>query len=200
MMYNALFCTYHMHPHNPLCATGKLEGGIFDALVVDYSPSLLTITWLDTFSPLALRQGGFADSELGTHLNRDRGYWVKMNERIKALVRSINEERRSDDREQMLSPEIGPNQLIFLGESGGDGLLRSFLHEAFHGTRFDFNIVTIYDSYDTVFAGSVAAAVIEKAIMDAPTPRNCEESIECEDLREKIFEEALRRGKSKLEL
>ena len=191
-MYNALFCTYHVHPHNPLCAKGELEVGFFDALIVDYSPSFLTITWLDTFSPLTLRVGGFADSSFGGRSNRDLEYWVKMKERITILVRSVDEKRKK-------IPAFSLNQLIFLGESGTDELLRSFLREAFRGTRFDFDTVTIPDSYSTVFASSVGAAVMEKAIMDAPTPYNCEEPVECEDMRERIFEEALR-GDSRLEL
>lgn len=198
-MYNALFCTYHVHPHDSRCAEGELDAGIFDALIVDYSPTFLTVTWLDTFSPLAVRQGGFVDSTLGGRFNRDREYWVKMGERILALVRSIDERRRQDDEEWKLSPEVGRNQLIFLGDSGADDLLRSFLREGLRGTRFDFDTVTIHDSYCPVFAGSISAAVFEKAIMDAPTPRTCKESFSCEDLRESIYEEALQGG-SKLEL
>ena len=192
MMYNALFCSYHMHPHDPLCANGELEHDIFDALVVDYSPSSLTITWLDTYPLMTLRRGGFADNELGGRLIRDREYWAKMAERITALMRFIGEYRREDEEQRNMTPQVGLNQLIFLGEFGADGLLRRFLREALRGTRFDFDIVTIHVQYDPVFASSIGAAVIEKAIMDAAVPCNCQETIECKDMRERIYEEALR--------
>ena len=189
-----------MHPHNPLCAKGELEVGGFDSLIVDYSPSVLTITWLHTFSPVFLRHGGFADSELGARMNRDREYWVKMQEHIITLVRSIDEARRQDEHGHSPLKFSLYNQLIFLGESGADELLRSFLREALRGTRFDLDTVTIHDSYGPVFASSVGGAVIEKAMMDAPMPRQCELPTECEEQRERIFQEALQGDTSTLEL
>lgn len=109
---------------------------------------------------------------------------------IAALVRSIDKERRQDDHKRKSSLEVGPNQLIFLGELGADELLRSFLHDAFAGTRFAFDTVTIRDSYSSVFASALSAAVTAKAIMDAPEPQNCDEPLECEDLGERVYEEA----------
>lgn len=189
-MYNALFCTYHIHPHDPLCSQGGPEGGVFDALVIDYSSSFFTITWLETFDPYSLRRGGFADGGLGGRSVRDSEYWAGMQARVAALVRSIDKERRQDDDERKSSLGVSPNQVIFLGELGADELLRSFLNDAFAGTRFAFDTVTIRDSYGSVFASALSAAVTAKAIMDAPEPQNCDERLECEELRERIYEEA----------
>ena len=189
-MYNALFCTYHIHPHDPLCANGEPEGGVFDALVTDYSSSFLTITWLDTFDPYALRKGGFANGELGGRSVRDSEYWASMRACIAALLRSVDKERCRDDDEMELFPGVGFNQLIFLGELGTDDLLRNFLRDVLAGTLFAFDTVTIHDSHSSVFASAISAAVAEKAVMDAPKPRNCNVLQKCEKLRERVYDEA----------
>ena len=84
------------------------------------------------------------------------------------------------------------NQIIFLGELGADDLLRSFLRNALIGTRFDFDTVTIHDTHSPVFASAIGTAIIQKALVDAPDPKNCIESRECEELRERVYKEALR--------
>ena len=189
-MYNALFCIYHLHPHDPLCAESGPEGGVFDALVIDYSLSFLTITWLEASDPFTLRRGGFADSELGGRSMRDSEYWASMEAYIAALVRSTDKERRQTDDGRKSSREVSPNQLIFLGELGADDLLRNFLHDAFAGTRFAFDTVRIHDLYSSEFASALSAAVAAKAVMDAPEPPNCNVLLNCEELRERVYEEA----------
>jgi len=169
MMYNAMYCLYHEHPHNSLCHTSELENSVFDSLVIDYTSSFLTVTWQDTYSPFSLRKGGFVDANLGARLSRDRQYWVAMEERVVSLMHSVNRER-----DKLPRPSLYGNQLIFLGELGADALLRNFLHDAFAGTLFDFNNVVIHDTFDPVFASTLSAAGVEKAVIDAPEPYNCE--------------------------
>ncbi len=190
-MYNILFCTYHMHPHDPLCAEARPEGGVFDTLVVDYSSSILTVTWLETSDPYTLRRGGFADGELGGRSVRDSKYWARMQASVAALVRSIKNDKKS-------SLKFGPNQLIFLGELGMDELLRAFLRDALAGTRFAFGNVTIHDSYDPVFASALSTAFTAKAVMDAPDPRHCNERLKCEELRERVYHEAVSSARDEL--
>jgi len=181
MMYNAHFCTYHTHPHNPLCSIGRLVNGVFDALVIDYSASFLTVTWLETYSPFSLRKGGFTDGELGGRLLRDRQYWVAMEERIASLVYSVNKERGQEEDKRSPPAGLCHKQLVFLGELGADDLLRRFLHNALVATPFDFDVVTIHDSFSPVIASACGAADTEKAIMDASEPVNCFEDRECKD-------------------
>ena len=73
-----------------------------------------------------------------------------------------------------------------------DNLLRSFLCDAFIGTRFDCGIVAIHDSLSLGFAGALSTAVAEKAVMDAPEPENCFEPQRCKDLRERVYKDAVR--------
>ncbi|KAK3172424.1 hypothetical protein OEA41_005746 [Lepraria neglecta] len=160
---------------------------VFDSLVIDYTSSFLTVTWQDTYGPFSLRKGGFVDANLGARLPRDCQYWVAMEESIASLVHSINRAR-----DKLPPPGLHGNQLIFLGELGADALLRSFLHDAFTGTPFDFDNVVIHDAFDPVFASALSAAGVEKAVMDAPEPYHCLQQGECEELRERVYEEAKR--------
>jgi len=197
-MYNALFCTYHIHPHNSLCAEGGPEDGVFDTLVLDYSSSFLTVTWLETSDPYTLRRGGFADGELGGRSVRDSKYWARVQASVAALVRSIDKDRRGDDDETKSTLKVYHNQLIFLGELGADELLRTILRDTLAGTRFAFGNVTIHDSYDPVFASALSTAFTAKAIMDAPDPWYCNERLECEELRERVYREAISNAKDEL--
>ena len=108
-------------------------------------------------------------------------------------MRAVDEKRGS-------SSGIGKNQLTFIGEDGADVMLRSLLRESFRGTRFDLDEVDINEEYCGKFAGSTAAAMTEKALMDMPVPRNCRESTSCKEMRERIYEEARAGGEQTFEL
>ena len=71
-------------------------------------------------------------------------------------------------------------------------MLRSFLRDALVGTPFDFDTVTIHDTHCAVFTSAIGTAIIQNALMDAPDPKVCFESRECEELRERVYKEALR--------
>ena len=73
-MYNAMYCRYHQHPHNPLCSTGELLHGGFESLIIDYTSSFLTVTWKDTYGTISARRTGFVDASLGARSPRDRQY------------------------------------------------------------------------------------------------------------------------------
>ncbi|KAL9639590.1 MAG: hypothetical protein Q9164_000824 [Protoblastenia rupestris] len=118
-----------------------------------------------------------------------------MSERMTALLQFIDRAHRDrnddDDDPPPGSEGVGPNQLIFLGKLGADDLLRRFLRDAFTKTRFDFDAVTRHDSLDPVAESAFSAAAVLKAMIDAPEPRNCYESFECEELRGRVNWEAL---------
>ena len=200
MSYNALYCLYHSHPHSGLCASGSLSRGVFDALVIDYGASLLTITWLETVSPLVFRRSGFTDNGLGGKEVRERNYWVTMGDRIAKILHAIDDERGRHDLNPPPPDEVGRNQLIFVGPLGQDELLRAFLRDALAGTRFDFDKSVVQDSLDPAFAGALSTAAIQKAVIDAPQPRNCDEPVKCQDLRERVYREAGEEAALKLEL
>ena len=89
---------------------------------------------------------------------------------------------------------------MFLGKLGADNSLRRFLRGAFTKTRFDFDAVTRHDSLDPVAESAFSAAAILKAMIDVLEPANCYENVECEELRERVYREALLEGGLKDEL
>ena len=190
-LYNAQLCIHHIHPHAPLCSSGGFERGIFDTLVFEYSASILSITWIETLSPMTYTFGGFADTSLGKESQKnERNYWNAMSERLLPLVQSIDKERSREDPRPPTS-ELGKNQIIFLGSLGEDKPLRYFLRDVLSKTRFDFDQTIVHDSIEPQHTGACAIAALLKAIIDDPEPPHCSESVECEELREKIYHQAL---------
>ena len=189
MSYNSLYCLYHSHPYSQLCASGELERGIFDALVFDYSEDLMTITWLETVSPLVFRRKGMVDRELGGERLRDRGYWLRLEGYVVKFLREIDEEHK---RRGLRPPadEVGRNQIILLGSMGDDWLLRAFLRDAFAGTGFDIDDSLVLDGVDPAVVDAHSAASAVKAVFDAPEPEACYEPAECVELSERIYEDA----------
>ena len=126
---------------------------------------------------------------LGARLHRDRRYWKRMRDTLQPVLHA--DEEACSRRECLPFLEMDRNHVLFIGQLGGDHLMRVFFRSLLEGTCFDLDESALYDAGNPAFASALSAAEIRKADLDAPEPPRCDESWECEQLRERVYEEAL---------